>query len=84
MASFNPGTEGTLHSTTLENAALEIAMLLQTQELNTAKNRNGDNNVSITFNSDAGTISISIDLPIEQSLDSTGQITLKAKEYLDD
>lgn len=73
---------GTLKSTTYENALLEAAMLMQGIERNTSRNPEGKNNVNIVFNTDAGTATINATLPIEQTVDANGAVSLKASEYL--
>lgn len=84
MASIIPGTGGTLKSVTLENVLLEAAMLAQIAETNLAQNRDSVNNISVTFNADSANVSITADLQVSQVVDATGQLVLKAKEYLTD
>lgn len=83
MADITPGTGGTLKSTTAENALLEAAMLVQARERTGANNPNNRNFVNVTFNSDAGTATISATIPVVQTIDpATGGISLVAEEYL--
>lgn len=84
MASITPGDGGTLKSAVMENTALELAMLMQLKELDPSNNPNGENNVSLSLNSDTSTVSISIVLEVTQTLDSTGKVVLAAKPYLVD
>lgn len=84
MATFNPGTGGTLKSTTIESAALELCTLLQSIEQITSRNSSGKNNIQITYDTDAKSASIRVTLPITQTIDSAGKPVFTADSYLQD
>ncbi len=78
-------TGSSLKSSTIPSALLEAALLLDNAE----KQRNGanpgvtpKNNVSITFSSDEGTVSIAATLPVTVSVTTTGGVDYEAKDYL--
>lgn len=71
MSTFNPGTGGTLKSTTLPSAWFETVRLLNAAE----NNRNGANpgltpkqNLTANISLDTGTIQVAATIPIEQTL----------------
>lgn len=86
---FNPGT-GTLKSTTLVGAFIELAMLIQTQErialgsaaVLTANNVPVPDNINITANFNTDTLTVAIpSLPINVDL-AGGVVEITAIDYL--
>lgn len=80
MATLNPAN---LKSTTLENALLEVAQLLQAAERATPPDLNGviPDNVQISVSVDALSVSITANLPILISQNTSGQMVVTADEY---
>ena len=79
MASFNPGTGGTLKSTSIEAAFLECAEYVQDPE--TALNLN---NVNVTYNSDALNATINATIPVTSTIGTGGAVTYSAVNALSD
>lgn len=79
MATFNPGTSGTLKSVKLESAFVEICEYLQDPEA--AANLN---NVTITYNSDALTAAINATIPVTSTIGTGGAVTFAAVNALSD
>lgn len=88
MATFNPGTGGTLKSTTFEGAILELFSLIAGKESDII--RLGDDtyqrktSYSITEVAGEATYSIGIDLPVLSTIDSSGTLEYQAQEFLSD
>lgn len=74
----------TIGATTAEGAALEVLMYLQSLERDTAKNPQGRNFVTGTYNSDTGIYSGTFSFPCTLALNPDGSIKLSADEYLQD
>lgn len=81
---FEPGTEDLAATTSLPEAVVEIAEQINYWEKQIQSNLviNQANQVTVTPNKDAGTIAISVSLPLDQSVDETGVITTSAFDYL--
>lgn len=82
MATITPGTGGALKSDTAENALLEAAMLVQSLERTPANNPDNRNFCQVTFNTDAGTATVTSTFPITPVVGADGRITIEAVEYL--
>lgn len=76
-------TVANLKSTTLENALLEVAQLLQVAERATPPDVNGviPDNVQISVSVDALSVSITANLPILVTQNTSGQMVVTADEY---
>ena len=68
-----------LKSTTLEGQAMEILTELNRRELTQT---NSTNNVRISIDLDAGTLTGNVSLPIESVIDATGKVTIQTIPYL--
>jgi len=79
MATFNRGTGGTLKSTVLEAAFLEICEYVQ--PLETDLNLN---NVTVTYNSDALTAAVNATIPVSSTIGAGGSIIYTATNSLSD
>lgn len=81
---FSPGSGGTFKSVTPEAFALETLMYLQVLEQITAKNPQGRNFITGSYNSDTKVYSGTFSLPITLSLGATGEVIAIANPYLVD
>lgn len=84
MASiYTPGT-GTIKSTNIPSALLEMVQIAQTSELafNVANPDTPVNNVTVTYDSEAGTATVTATLPIAVSLGVDGRPIIDAVDYL--
>jgi hypothetical protein len=79
---INPGTGATFKSVWIERYCLEVLMHVQNLERNTAKNPQGRNGVTGSFNSDTGVYAGTFSVPVVISLESTGRVAFVAQEYL--
>lgn len=80
MASLlTPGTD--IKSTTKPAGLLELAHLLQADELAVPAETRPDN-ISITYDAEAGTASVTATLPITFTLDANGKPVATAVDYL--
>lgn len=79
MSSFNPGA-GSLSSTNLPAAFLEIAALLQIAESSIVND--APNNVTLTSDIDGGSFAVAITIPITTSVDGSGQPVIVATDYV--
>lgn len=75
MAAFDPGTGGTLKSTTLEDAFLEGFQLLNAAEAALANN---PGLTSMNFDTDAGIATMTASLPVATSVAADGSINVAA------
>lgn len=82
MAAVTPGTEGTIKSATVEGQLQELCMFLQLAENTAALNPNTLDNFSLNHSPDTDSFTASFSIPVEQSINSTGQVTYSASEYL--
>ena len=85
MSTFNPGTGGTLVSTTLPSAFFELCRVLNAAE----NSRNGANpglpakqNLSVTISLDTGTVAVAGTFAITQVINASGVPTIVASDYL--
>jgi hypothetical protein len=79
---LTPGTNGTLKSTTLEGAIIELAVFLNNSELNTTINTASANNISPSFSLDNSAFLTSFNIPATQTVNSDGTVKISATEYL--
>lgn len=79
MSVFDP-TGNILVSTTLPAAFLEAAYRVQIAEEALTTN---PNNVVITINDDAGTVTLAATIPVVNTLDSNGEVVIAADDYLE-
>ncbi|MDF5706547.1 MAG: hypothetical protein PUP90_02405 [Nostoc sp. S4] len=82
MTSVIPGTNGTLKSTSAENALIELVTFLKNGEADTTINPNKRNYVTLDFNVNTGSVAISFSIPSVPTITATGSIELTASEYL--
>lgn len=81
--SFSPGSGSpTFKSTTPEAYLLEVITYLQSLEATAAKNPNGLNQISGTYNADTGVYSGNFVIPLSIAFDASGSIDFTAREYL--
>jgi hypothetical protein len=78
---FVPGTGGTLKSTDVPSAFLELAQLVANAE-NLIPEADRPENVSITYDADTLVASVSCNLPITTAADSNGAVLVQAVDYL--
>ena len=81
MAIFDPGTDSSLSSTTLEGAVIEASLLLQNHESTSA----GDtpfNNIAVNYFTGDNTCQITANFPIAMSQNTNGEIVVTAVDYL--
>lgn len=81
MAAFTPGTGGDLKSTTLEAAFVELAQLLQAAEIGNTET-DPETNVTLSYDTEAGTAAISASMPITVAVDATGKAVITATPYI--
>lgn len=80
---FNPGSgDGTLFSTDLISAFLEVANLLAAAEKAVTPAENQPNNIQIDYNLETNTATISANMPFTTSSTATGDVTVHAIDYL--
>ena len=82
MTPITPGTNGTLKSTTAENALIELVTILKNGQANTTVNPNKRNYVTLDFNVNTGSVAISFSIPSVSMITATGSIEITANEYL--
>ena len=82
MTSITPGTNGTLKSVKAENAFVELVTFLKNAQANLTVNPSKFNYVTIDYNVNTGSVSISFNLPASSIITSTGTIEIVAPEYL--
>lgn len=79
---FAKGTTGTLKSSNLPAAIIEIAKRIQLLEAQTAKNQSGLNRINITYDSDAATVQLTFESALTISISTDGKTQLTATVYL--
>jgi len=72
----------TFKSATLESYLLEVLMYLQFLEGQTAKNPQGVNNITGSFNSDTRVYQGTFNIPVALAIANDGSLTVQADEYL--
>ncbi|QSJ17688.1 hypothetical protein JYQ62_02075 [Nostoc sp. UHCC 0702] len=82
MVQVTPGTGGTLVKETAEGQLLEVITYLQKAEANITFNPSKSDYVQGSCNLNNLIFSGSYNIPVIQSLSTTGQIIIVAKEYL--
>ncbi len=70
-----------LKSTTLEDAFLELAVMVSNAEKTPAKNPDAADNIQVSI-SGAGLLNVSFSAPTTQTLNATGQLVTSVAEYL--
>lgn len=75
MATFDPGTSGTLVSTTFEAAFVEASQLLQNAESDT-------DNIAVNYFTGDNTVQVAATLPLVQSVDSSGKSVFSTSEFV--
>ncbi|BAU63031.1 hypothetical protein STA3757_03860 [Stanieria sp. NIES-3757] len=80
MSTFDPGTSGTLKSTTIPAAFVEAVTVLQNREA--AITTNPPDNVTVSIDVDNQLATLALTLPITFSLDGTGKPVVTASDYL--
>ncbi|MDJ0735381.1 MAG: hypothetical protein QNJ47_15210 [Nostocaceae cyanobacterium] len=78
MATFNPGTGGTLISTTVEAAFLEACQLLQNAEVNTEVD-----NIAVNYFTGDNAVTVTGTFPLVQSLSSSGESIFTTTDFID-
>lgn len=79
-SAFNPGTAGEIKGSTFPAAFLEAAQLLASSEQSVTPTP--PNNISISFDLEALTATVTATLPVLPSLDSAGKPVFTATDYL--
>lgn len=79
-STFNFGSGGDLRSSHLPAAFLEMAQTVAAAEA--ALTTSPANNVTISFDLEAGTATIAASLPISSTTDATGKVLITATDYL--
>ncbi|AFY72961.1 hypothetical protein Syn7502_00829 [Synechococcus sp. PCC 7502] len=85
MSTFTPGTGGTLESTNLPSAFLEVSrVLVQAENTRNAANSGVApiNNITASLSIDGGVASIAATIPIAPTLSTSGVPTIAAQNYL--
>ncbi len=75
MAVLNPGTDGTLTSTTYEGAFVEACQLLQNAESDT-------DNIAVNYFTGDNTVQIAGTFPMVQSVDTNGKPIFSTTEFV--
>lgn len=81
-SSFTPGTGGDLTSTDRPSALVEVAQKLASAEKAVTPVDDQPNNVTITFEQETQSITISASLPVTTSTDADGSLVVDAVDYL--
>ncbi len=84
MATVTPGNGATIKSDTIEGVLQEVCTYLQVFEFNALNNPNGLNNVIGNHLQDSKTFTCNYTIPVQQQLNSSGQIVYSAVDYLVD
>lgn len=82
MAAITPGTNGSIKSATVEGQLQELCMYLQLKERSSVNNPTEVDNFSVTHAPDTGSMSASFTIPVQQTINSGGQVTYSASDYL--
>lgn len=82
MVLITSGTGSTFKAQSAEGILLEMCVYMQTLERYIPSNPTGKDNIQISLNLNDMTTAISFSIPAEQSIDSSGKVTLSAVEYL--
>ncbi|MHC5828423.1 MAG: hypothetical protein ACYT04_74140, partial [Nostoc sp.] len=82
MTTITPGTGGTLKSVKAESALVELVTFLKNAQADLTINPNKFNYVTIDYNVNTGSVSISFNLPASSLITTTGTIEIIAPEYL--
>lgn len=72
-------TTNPLTSTTLEGAFLEVATLLNKEEVS---NLDSPNNIQLQVNTDNGVVSITANIPVSFGTTSSGELQVTSTEYI--
>ena len=81
MSTFNPGSGGSLVSTTLPGAMAELALNLHNAE-QAISEAERPTSVTITSDFDSQSLIVTASMPITQQSDASGNIVLVARDYL--
>lgn len=81
MSAFNNGG-GSLKSSNKAAALMEVALYLGDAERQASTIDNPINNITIGFDTDARTATITATLPIGSTLNPSGQVVISASDYL--
>lgn len=84
MATITPGNGATIKSNTIEGVLHEVCTYLQVFEFDPTTNPNGLNNVVASHLQDSKTFTCNYTIPVQQELNSSGQVVYSAVEYLTD
>ncbi|MDJ0737079.1 MAG: hypothetical protein QNJ47_23925 [Nostocaceae cyanobacterium] len=80
MTTFNPGTGGTLNSTTVEAAFMEACQLLQNEERAIEELTN---NIAVNYFTGDNVVQVSGTFPLVQSVDvTTGKSSFSTSEFI--
>jgi hypothetical protein len=82
MTQITASSSETLKTTTAEGRLIEIFTYLQNSEIDKSKNPSLSDNVQSTFNANTLVFTGNFSLPTSQTIDSSGNITLSAVNYL--
>ncbi|MHC5718997.1 MAG: hypothetical protein ACYTX0_44765 [Nostoc sp.] len=82
MTTITPGTGGTLKSVKAESALVELVTFLKNAQADLTINPNKFNYVTIDYNVNTGSVSISFNLPASTLITTIGTIEIIAPEYL--
>ncbi|MEH2381139.1 MAG: hypothetical protein V7K27_20005 [Nostoc sp.] len=82
MTTITPGTGGTLKSVKAENALVELVTFLKNAQTDLTINPNKFNYVTIDYNVNTGSVSISFNIPANSVITATGNLQIVGGEYL--
>lgn len=82
MTTIAVGSNGTLKTSTVEGHLLELLTFLQLKETDTVVNPSGKDYIQGTYNLNNLTFNGNFSIPVIQTINNTGELTLVAKEYL--
>lgn len=80
-SNFNPGSGGNLVATNLPAAFQQMALLVHNSERAVAAEQR-PNNLTMSADFEAGTLTVSASLPFSTNLDNTGKVVITAVDYL--
>lgn len=81
-STFVPGPDGDLKSTDIPSAFLELAQIVSNAEKAVTPVDDQPNNVQITYDLEAGNVTIAGTLPITTASEADGDVVIQAVDYL--
>lgn len=82
MAKIKVGVDGTLKADSAEGQLQELCTYLQIGEFNDVVNPNGIDNIVGNHFQNTGTFSATFTIPVEQTINASGQVVYSAADYL--